>query len=57
MGIDLHLLLHALIVLLVGLICGAPMGRAITRNHGEDKVRAWRVAHSGLSMGLSLIHI
>jgi len=48
---DLHLLLHALIVLLVGLLSGAPMGRAITRDLGEDKIRAWRVAHSGLSMG------
>ena len=51
MGIDLHLLLHALVVLLVGLLSGAPMGRAINRNLGEDKVRAWRVAHSGLCMG------
>ena len=27
------------------------MGKAINQNAGEDKVRAWRVAHSGLCMG------
>lgn len=49
--IDLELLLHALIVLLVGLLSGAPMGIAINNNAGDDRIRAWRVAHSGLSMG------
>jgi hypothetical protein len=27
------------------------MGIAITSDAGEEKIRAWRVAHSGLSMG------
>lgn len=27
------------------------MGRAINRDLGEDQIRAWRVAHSGLCMG------
>ncbi len=51
MNLDLHLLLHALIILLIGLISGAPMGKAINRGASEDTIRAWRVAHSGLSMG------
>ena len=46
-----YLLLHGSIVLLVGLLCGVPFGRAIVRGAAEDAVRAWRVAHSGLSMG------
>ena len=53
--IDLQFLVHALIVLIVGLLSGAPMGMAITRNLGEDKVRGWRVAHSGLSMGGTML--
>lgn len=48
---DLHLAFHALIVLLGGLLSGIPMGQAINREDGEDRVRAWRVAHSGLCMG------
>jgi len=45
------LLLSGSMVLLAGLLSGAPMGRAIVRNMGEDTVRGWRVAHSGLTMG------
>jgi hypothetical protein len=45
------LLLTGSTVLLAGLLSGAPMGRAIVRKLGEDAVRGWRVAHTGLTMG------
>ncbi len=47
----IQLTLHGAIVLLVGLLTGIPYGYAITRKEDENKVRAWRVAHSGLAMG------
>jgi len=46
-----QILLHALIVLLVGLLCGAPYGRAITQGWGEEAVRGWRLAHFSLVVG------
>lgn len=39
------------LVLLIGLLCGAPMGRAINQGQAEDIIRAWRVAHSSLVGG------
>jgi hypothetical protein len=48
---QLRILLHGLVVLLVGLLCGLPYGRAITHDWGEEAVRAWRVAHFGLVVG------
>ena len=45
---QLQILLHGLVVLLVGLLCGIPYGRAITHDWGEEAVRAWRFAHFGL---------
>ena len=50
-SLALQLLLHGAIVLLVGLLTGIPYGKAITSKKDENIVRAWRVAHSGLSMG------
>jgi len=51
-----YLLLNGSIVLLMGLLSGAPMGLAIIRKKGEGTVRAWRVAHSTLIMdGLIMI--
>jgi hypothetical protein len=47
----LQLLLHGAIVLLIGLLSGIPYGYAVTRNKDEKTAFAWRVAHSGLSMG------
>ena len=45
------------VVLLTGLLSGIPMGLAIIQERGEQKVRAWRVAHSTLIMdGLMLIN-
>lgn len=46
-----YLLLHGSIVLLVGLLSGSPMGNAINKRKGEETIRGWRVAHSGLVMG------
>ena len=46
-----QLILHGGIVLLVGLLCGVPFGRAIVRGKPEATVRGWRVAHSGITMG------
>lgn len=46
-----QLILHGGIILLVGLLSGAPFGRAIVHGKSEATVRAWRVAHSGLAMG------
>ncbi len=46
-----HLLLHGSIVLLIGLLSGAGFADAITGPQGEHAERAWRVAHSGLSLG------
>ena len=49
-----HLLFHSVVVLVVGLIEGAPYGRAINRHAPEDTVRAWRLAHQTLPMGATL---
>jgi len=46
-----QILLHGLIVLLVGLVCGVPYGRAITQGWGEEAVRGWRLAHFSLVFG------
>lgn len=46
-----YLVLHGAVILLVGLLCGIPYGRAIVRGRAEASIHAWRVAHSGLSSG------
>ena|SRR5688572_12504954 len=46
-----QLILHGAVVLLIGLICGAPLGSAVVRAKSEERVRGWRVAHSSLIMG------
>ena len=46
-----QLILHGGIILLIGLLCGAPLGSAVVRRKSEETVRAWRVAHSSLVMG------
>jgi hypothetical protein len=51
MNLSLQLLFHGAIVLLIGLLSGIPYGSAITNKKEEEVIRAWRVAHSGLSMG------
>jgi hypothetical protein len=46
-----QLILHGAIILLLGLICGAPLGSSVVRRKSEETIRAWRVAHSSLVMG------
>ncbi len=50
-----YLVFHGAIVLLVGLLCGAPYGRAVVRNAPPHIVNSWRVAHSSLPMGAVLM--
>src|SRR5471030_1807557 len=49
-----HLVFHSAVVLLVGLLAGAPYGRAINRNAPDHIVRAWRLAHGTLPLGAAL---
>ena len=46
-----YLLFHASIVLLVGLLCGAPYGNAIVSKKSDEVIRAWKLAHGTLSLG------
>ncbi len=45
-----QLILHGAVIILVGFLCGAPLGRATARGK-EEAARAWRVAHSSLVSG------
>lgn len=49
------MIFHATVMLLVGLICGAPYGRAINRQQPASTIAAWRVAHASLPMGAALM--
>jgi hypothetical protein len=49
-----YLAFHGAIVLLIGLLCGAPYGKAIKR--GDDYTAArWRVAHVSLPIGATMM--
>ena len=50
-----HLAFHGSIVLLFGLLCGAPYGRAINRNAPAQAIHSWRIAHASLPMGAILM--
>lgn len=50
-----HLMLHAAIVLLFGLLLGAPYARAIKNNAAAQVVNSWRVAHLSLPLGATLM--
>ena len=50
-----QLIFHGSIALMVGLLSGVPMGRAIVTRADPSKVTAWRVAHSGLVMGAVML--
>jgi len=50
-----HLAFHGAIVLVFGLLCGAPYARAINRGSAAPIVHAWRVAHSSLPIGAVLM--
>ncbi len=52
-----QLILHGAIVLLYGLLCGAPYGRSINRGAPQRTVDAWRLAHSSLAIGAILMLI
>ena len=50
------LTLHGLIVLLLGLLCGAPYGAAIVGGWGDEAVRAWKLAHlEGVQNGILVL--
>ena len=46
-----HLVFHGAIVLLFGLLMGAPYGKAINRKAADHIVHSWRVAHASLPIG------
>jgi hypothetical protein len=50
-----HLVLHGAIVLLFGLLLGAPYARAIKNNAAAHIVNSWRVAHLSLPIGATLM--
>ena len=50
-----HLAFHGAIVLLVGLVCGAPYARALNREAPPSVVHAWRVAHASLPIAAILM--
>jgi len=52
-----HLVFHAVIVLLVGLLTGIPYGRAILKKEGDRLIEAWRVAHLALPIGAILMFV
>lgn len=50
-----HLVFHAAIVLLFGLLLGGPYARAIKRGASAQVVNSWRVAHASLPIGATLM--
>ena len=50
-----HLIFHAAVVLLFGLLLGAPYARAIKRGAAAHVVNSWRVAHLSLPIGATLM--
>lgn len=50
-----YLVFHGSIVLLFGLLCGVPYGRAINRDAPVHIVHSWRVAHASLPIGAILM--
>lgn len=46
---------HAAVVLLFGLLLGAPYARAIKRNAATHIVNSWRVAHLSIPIGATLM--
>ena len=50
-----YILFNGVIVLLLGLIAGIPYGRSILKNESEERITAWRVAHSSITIGSILM--
>ena len=49
------LVFHAAVVLIIGLMCGMPYGKAINRKAPEHIIQAWRLAHQALPIGAILM--
>ena len=52
-----YLVFHGTIILLIGLLCGAPYSRAINRHAAAHIVHSWRVAHLSLPIGAILMFV
>lgn len=50
-----NLVFHGVIVLIIGLMCGMPYGKAINRKAAEATVQAWRLAHQAIPIGAILM--
>ena len=50
-----HLIFHASVILFLGLLYGAPYGRAINRGAPAHIVNSWRVAHQAVPIGATLM--
>lgn len=50
-----QLVLHGSVVLLLGLLFGAPYAKAIKRNAPAQIIHSWRVAHQSLPIGATLM--
>ena len=50
-----NLVFHGVIVLIIGLMCGMPYGKAINRKASEATVQAWRLAHQAIPIGAILM--
>jgi hypothetical protein len=50
-----YLVFHGAIVLLIGLLCGAPYGRAINRGYPYKTITAWKFAHGALPLSAMLM--
>jgi hypothetical protein len=50
-----HLIFHGAVVLLFGLLLGAPYAKAIKRDAAAHIVNSWRVAHLSLPIGAILM--
>ena len=49
-----YLVFHSAVVLVAGLLAGVPYGRAVRRSASDETLRAWRLAHSTLTVGSGL---
>lgn len=50
-----QLFFHGAVVLLIGLLCGAPYGRAINRRSSAQLTAAWRLAHGSLPISAGIM--
>jgi hypothetical protein len=50
-----HLVFHGTVVLLFGVLLGAPYGKAINRSAAPQIVNSWRVAHQSLPIAATLM--